>query len=220
MKRIGGGGEVLDVGCGAGLSTQAVAPWARRAVGLEPAVSMLTTARRRGAREAFVAGQAERLPFAEGSFDWMTAAGSLNYVELAPFFAEARRVLRGEGGVVVYDFAPGRRWRTGQELEEWFNGFVARYPWPPSEAKPLDPEILGKLNSGFRVEQAEEFEMGLPIEREFYQRYMMTESNVAYAMRRGIERSEIESWIEASLPRKGWGEVLFRGYWAIMRAWN
>ncbi|MFO0280541.1 MAG: methyltransferase domain-containing protein, partial [Acidobacteriota bacterium] len=58
MKRAGGGGEVLDVGCGAGLSTAAVGPWARRAVGMEPAVSMLITARRRGAKEEFVAGQA------------------------------------------------------------------------------------------------------------------------------------------------------------------
>ncbi|MFN7543922.1 MAG: class I SAM-dependent methyltransferase [Acidobacteriota bacterium] len=220
MKRAGGGGGVRDVGCGAGLSTAAVGPWARRAVGMEPAVSMLITARRRGAKEEFVAGQAERLPFADQSFDWLTAAGSLNYVDLPAFFGEAGRVLRARGGVVVYDFAPGRKWRTSRGLEDWFEEFVGRYPSPPSEAKFLDPSVLGGLNLGFQVEEAEEFETGIPMERDFYRRYMMTESNVAYAIRRGIAASEIEGWIEETMPVAGWGEVLFRGYWAIMRAWN
>lgn len=218
-RRTGAGGRVLDVGCGAGLSTKAIGPWGEGAVGMEPAVSMLLVARQRDKGD-YVAGQAERIPFADQSFDWMTAAGSLNYVEWQPFFSEAARVMRPQGQLLVYDFSPGRRWRNNRALETWFEEFIARYPWPKSEAKTLDPKILGGLGLGFDVADAEEFEIGLPIDRDFYRRYMMTESNVAYAIRRGIASGEIENWIESTLPSEGWGEVLFRGYWAMMKAWN
>ena len=49
----------LDIGCGAGLSTAALAPLAKRAIGLEPVSTMLTH-RRTVARDAsFVIGRAE-----------------------------------------------------------------------------------------------------------------------------------------------------------------
>jgi len=38
----------LDVGCGAGLSTAALAPFARQAIGLEPVATMLTKLLGRG----------------------------------------------------------------------------------------------------------------------------------------------------------------------------
>ena len=51
--------------------------------------------------------------------DLMTAAGSLNYVDLEKFFAEASRVLTPEGKLVVYDVSPA--------ANEWFDAFMSRY---------------------------------------------------------------------------------------------
>ncbi|MGH3298748.1 MAG: class I SAM-dependent methyltransferase, partial [Trebonia sp.] len=70
--------RALDVGCGAGLSTAALAPLARQVVGLEPIPAMLAHRRTVAPQASFVIGQAERLPFTAGSFDLVSAAGSLN----------------------------------------------------------------------------------------------------------------------------------------------
>ena len=52
----------LDIGCGAGLSTAALAPLAKRAIGLEPISTMLTHRRTVAPHASFLRGQAERLP--------------------------------------------------------------------------------------------------------------------------------------------------------------
>ncbi|MGH3210310.1 MAG: class I SAM-dependent methyltransferase, partial [Trebonia sp.] len=59
--------RALDVGCGAGLSTAALAPLAGRVIGLEPVPTMLAHRRAVAPDASFVIGQAERLPFAAGS---------------------------------------------------------------------------------------------------------------------------------------------------------
>src|SRR6202522_2061189 len=61
--------RALDVGCGAGLSTAALAPLARRVIGLEPIPAMLAYRRTVAPHAGFVIGRAERLPFAAGCFD-------------------------------------------------------------------------------------------------------------------------------------------------------
>ncbi len=78
----GNAGRALDVGCGASLSTAALVPLARRVVGLEPVPAMLAHGRVVVPQARFVIAEAERLPFADASFDLVAAAGSLNYADL------------------------------------------------------------------------------------------------------------------------------------------
>jgi SAM-dependent methyltransferase len=89
--------RALDIGCGAGRSTAALEPLARSVVGLEPAQAMLTHRRTVAPRAAFVAASAERLPFASGAFDIVTAAGSLNHVELGTFLPDLARGISEAG---------------------------------------------------------------------------------------------------------------------------
>lgn len=213
-------GVVLDVGCGSGLSTKALDGVARQRIGVEPAEAMVRLADGVSPGAMFAVGRAEVLPFRAASLDWITAAGVLNYVDLPAFFGEAARILNPAGGVAVYDFSPGKVMKNSGSLTEWFQQFIARYPWAPAEARTLDPDILGQLGMGFGVESAERFAVGIELTRHFYVSYMMTESNVAYALRRGVNEREIRSWIESTLPMDGWGEIVFEGYWAIMRVWN
>src|SRR5215471_6194461 len=98
----------LDIGCGAGLSTKALHGFANHCIGLEPVASMLPRAAKTAPFADWVVGAAEALPLRDGSVDWITAAGSLNYVNLARFFPEAARVLSRDGILLVYDFSPGR----------------------------------------------------------------------------------------------------------------
>jgi SAM-dependent methyltransferase len=201
-------GRALDVGCGSGISTRELLAAGAECVGMDPAVSMVQLAGSVAPGAAFVAGGAEQLPFADSSFELITAAGSLNYCDEARAFPELLRVLAESGWLVVYDFSPGRRMRGSRALEEWFAEFQQRYPPPP--AGPA-------LAPGYGGGRWEKFEGALELDERFYARYMMTETCVAEAVREGANPHEIRAWIEESLrpvfagrPR----EVVFDGYWA------
>jgi demethylmenaquinone methyltransferase/2-methoxy-6-polyprenyl-1,4-benzoquinol methylase len=96
----------LDVGSGTGLcaaiSQEIVGPTGRT-VALDPSTGMLEIARRRGVRETVV-GRAERLPFTDGTFDLVSMSYMLRHVEdLSLAFAEAHRVLRPGGRIVIFE---------------------------------------------------------------------------------------------------------------------
>ena len=205
--------RALDVGCGAGVSTRALANFADMAVGMEPVAAMLPR------KPEFFAGAAEAIPTGNASIDLMTAAGSLNYVDVKLFFPEAARVLRPGGLLVVYDFEPGRSFRDSSDLDDWFCAFVGRYPWPPDEGRHLNPEIVRDVASGFRLENHERFEIAIPLAREFYLEYMLTETNVAFAQRQGEVREEIRAWAARTLDsfwKENSREIVFRGYYTCL----
>ncbi len=211
--------RVLDVGCGAGLSTKPLVAVSDFCLGIEPVETMLRFAPGVAPGARFTAAAAEAMPVRGHSFNLMTAAGSLNYVNLGRFFPEAVRVLARGGFLVVYDFSPGKSFRSSEELDLWFGHFLARYPVPISEAIKLTPEILERLDSGFRLEDHEYFETGIRMTPEAYAAYMMTETNVALAIREGASEGEIRGWIRETLAPVFGGrerEVLFRGYFACM----
>jgi SAM-dependent methyltransferase len=211
----------LDIGCGAGVSTKALTGYARRCIGLEPIETMLKWASTIAPSAVFLAAKAEAIPLRSRSFDLITAAGSLNYARLDLFFPEAARVLMRDGVLLVYDFSPGRSFRDSTSLDEWFLRFYSRYPPPGNEAQNLSPAILAEMGAGFRLRSHEDFEIGITLTPGFYVDYMMTETNVAAAVRSGVPRSEIKDWCAETLAPVWSGaerEVLFRGYYACLSA--
>src|SRR5438105_6136227 len=88
-----GGGRCLDVGCGTGLATAAVAKLGWSAVGIDLSEDMLEAARGRGLEVA--QGSADALPFADESFD--AAVSVWTHIDLDDFslaIKEIARVLR------------------------------------------------------------------------------------------------------------------------------
>ncbi|MGH9837487.1 MAG: class I SAM-dependent methyltransferase [Blastocatellia bacterium] len=136
----GCGRRALDIGCGAGLSTAAIAPLAESVIGLEPAQAMLAHSREVAPQASFLVGQAERLPLRDGAFDLMTAVGAINYADLDLFLPEAARVLARDGVFIIYDFSAGRRFRESVLLDEW-------YAPRSSAAIPLCPDMRSTCGS-------------------------------------------------------------------------
>jgi SAM-dependent methyltransferase len=211
--------RALDVGCGAGLSTAALAPLARQVIGLEPIPTMLTHRRTVAPHAGFVIGQAERLPFAARSFDLVTAAGSLNYTDLPSALAEIARVLTQDGTFLLYDFSVGRRSVSGDELARWFASFEQRFPWPPGW-QPFDVRELPLGAYGLRLLDYADIETRLPMAFDAYLRYMLSEVNVDDAIARGAcGADEARDWcLETLEPVFADGEltVVIPGYVATV----
>lgn len=107
------GDRVLDVGCGTGSLTLALARIAGpgRVAGLDPSAKMLErAAAKKGARAIdFQPGYAQALPFDVGAFDLVTSCLALHHIpegELAAAFSEMRRVLAPGGRIYLIDFSP------------------------------------------------------------------------------------------------------------------
>jgi len=105
------GATVLDMGCGAGHASFAVAPHAQTVVAYDIAPQMLATvadaARERGlANVRIQQGAAESLPFDDASFDWVISRMSAHHWHDVPqALAEVRRVLKPGGQVLFIDIA-------------------------------------------------------------------------------------------------------------------
>ena len=106
VSRIPDGGHVLDVATGTGLVAAELLRHGHEVTGVDQSLDMLAVARRRfGDRIPLVEASAEKLPFADGSFDHLTVTYLLRYVrEPAATVAELVRVVRPGGTVASLEF--------------------------------------------------------------------------------------------------------------------
>jgi SAM-dependent methyltransferase len=105
-------GDLLDVGCGTGsLSLAMAARWpTRRVIGVDPSDAYLAAARAHGSAARFERADATRLPYASGTFGASLAQLVLNFVADADTaIGEMRRVVRpgGVAAACVWDFRGG-----------------------------------------------------------------------------------------------------------------
>ncbi|MER7585400.1 methyltransferase domain-containing protein [Kitasatospora sp. NPDC097691] len=113
------GGVVADLGCGPGHVAGWLAGHGAEVVGVDLSPRMVELARREQPKAAFRTGDLLALPAADGEFAAAVALYSVIHLEpdeLAPAFAEVRRVLR-PGGVLLVSFHLGTEVRR---MEEWW----------------------------------------------------------------------------------------------------
>lgn len=104
------GRRVLDAGCGTGRFGGALARQSAGVVGLEPDPNMIGLARTRLVGRC-VEGVAERLPFADCTFDVTVAITVLEFVtDPAAAVAEMARVTRPSGRIVIGALNPHSPW--------------------------------------------------------------------------------------------------------------
>lgn len=150
---------VGDLGCGTGQTSESLAPFVRRVVAVDESTAMLAAARERleGTGNVEVRrGTVERLPLDDGELDAAVLFLTFSYLA-APgeAVAEASRVLRPGGRLLVVDMMPhdhveyrremGHLWQgfAREELAGWFEaaGFQGfRY-----HPLPADPDATGPV---------------------------------------------------------------------------
>jgi ubiquinone/menaquinone biosynthesis C-methylase UbiE len=138
---------LLDIACGTGnqqIANRGLAPDARF-VALDGSLGMLRQARRKMPDIAWVHGDSAALPFASGSFDFISCQYAFHHFrDKAGMLREAFRVLRRGGRFALYNMCP-------QESDDWL--YYAYFP----EAKtrdfadfwPLDAIVSEMTATGF-----------------------------------------------------------------------
>ena len=97
---------VLDLAAGTGTSSEPFAGLGARVVPCDFSLGMLRVGRDRRPDLGFVAGDATRLPFADGAFDAVTISfGLRNVVDVDAGLAELLRVTRHGGRLVICEFS-------------------------------------------------------------------------------------------------------------------
>jgi demethylmenaquinone methyltransferase / 2-methoxy-6-polyprenyl-1,4-benzoquinol methylase len=114
---VGGGAEVLDLCCGTGDQSAALARRGARVVSADFCLPMLALARRKlggadGAAPRLATADALGLPFADGRFAGAAVSfGLRNVADLRAALGELTRVLAAGGRLAVLEFAlPEARW--------------------------------------------------------------------------------------------------------------
>lgn len=172
--------ELVDLGCGTGRHALRLAAAGARVTALDFSEGMLARARERSgaARVRFVSHDlAERLPFADASFDRAVSGLVLEHLpDLARFFGEVRRVLRPGGRALVSTLHPALRLKGLQaRFTDPRSGRETRLSGAPQEFSTL---VLAALDSGLRIVELSEHAP----DAEFAQRFPRAQKYLGWPM--------------------------------------
>jgi SAM-dependent methyltransferase len=139
------GDACLDLACGTGNYTLALASRGGRWTGVDSSSTMLARAREKAGAARWVAADAAALPFADGAFERALCTLAIHHFPaLPPVFAELRRVLRA-GRLVLLTAFPRQMERYW--LREYFPDAMER----AIRQMPGEEAVLGGLRAaGFR----------------------------------------------------------------------
>lgn len=169
--------KLLDCATGTGVVARAALRVTKNVIGLDPSIGMLV-AGRRVATFTEVQAKAERLPFADESFDLLTVGYAMrHFADLRATFAEYRRVLRPGGKVLIMEITPPPS-KLGRAMLSFYLGRVIpfltrlrtrnadaaklmRYFWDTIDACVPPESILAALRDVGFAEAKRHIELGV-----------------------------------------------------------
>ncbi|WP_414662517.1 class I SAM-dependent methyltransferase [Horticoccus sp. 23ND18S-11] len=214
-------GRAADVGCGTGHSTVALLPYATSVVGIDPSSEMLKQAERHPQIE-YRRGYAEALPVRAGEFDLVTVSSAYHWFDQERFLAEAARVLRPAGWLVLYKAGSVGRIADRQDFDVWRREVLkARYPKIERHGERLTRELAAAC--GFAELACDTAATSRRYTLDEYVDNLLTHSSVIRVVERGPEpvdtvrrwlRSELAAYFaagSAEFTHESWIQVFRRG---------
>jgi SAM-dependent methyltransferase len=164
--RVTVGTRLLDAGCGAGLLSVLASFRGAQVIALDASPGLLAIARQRLPGGDVREGDLETLPFADASFDAVTAVNSVFYAaDMTAAMRELVRVARRGGRVVVTAWGPPEKCEF---LAAVMPGLGPLMPPPPPGALPphpgalSEPGALAGILKGAGLRVVEEGEVACP----------------------------------------------------------
>lgn len=184
--------HALDVGCGTGNSTRALAQIAQQIVGTDVSPEMLSQTHL-DPKIRYVQAQAEALPFANHSFDLITSCMAFHWFDQGRFLQEAKRLLKPEAPIVIYGHGFHGAMAGNLEFALWHDEvYLKHYPIPPR----LTPDQSRMALENGWLQATEAFEHHIPMTPEQFADYLMTQSNVIAKVEEGQESAaEVYRWL-------------------------
>jgi SAM-dependent methyltransferase len=142
-----GGLRILEVGCGRGGGSSYLARYRRpmQVTGMDYSPDAIAFCRRRHGQTpnlTFAVGDAERLPFADASFDVVVNVESSHcYGNIQKFFSEVIRVLRPGGYFLFADL------RESTEMAELTSLLATNDKWEKTEDEDITANVAAALNA-------------------------------------------------------------------------
>ena len=204
--------HALDIACGTGMSTVALREHADAVVGVDVSPEMLRAARA-APGVAYLFGNAEALPFSDGSLDAVTCCSGVHWFDQQRFFAELRRVLGPHGWVALYDHY-FMRVRGAPAFRDWVGRLFEEFPLPPRGPQVGSGEA--ETPEGFELVADESFDDDIEMTLDQFVDYQLTVSHCVAAVDRGRPRAEVRAWLVDSLePVFGGSPHLIRFFGAF-----
>jgi len=190
--------RALDVGCGTGLSTIALKTIACHLVGVDNAAEMIALAPTDPQIE-YMFAPAEKMPVDDSDFDLIAISSAFHWINRSAFFTEARRVLRPQGWLVMYDNYFCARMEESRAFQAWGRDhYLTKYPSPPRASVGFSAEDAEQ--DGFRLIGQEEYQNFVQFSLETLVDYLVTQSNVIAAVEGGKERIEdVMRWLTENI---------------------
>lgn len=201
--------RALDVGCGTGHSTFALLPYARHIVGVDFSSAMLAEASRHPNIE-YRKAYAEALPFRAGDFDLLTVSSAYHWFDHERFLAEASRVLRDGGWLVLYKVGSTGRVADNPAFDAWRREVLrARYPRVARNSEPLTAERAASHGFTERAHEVRTYAQRHTLAS--YVENLLTHSSVIRAIEAREPIAGTRAWLTAELaPFFPGGEAEFQ----------
>jgi len=190
--------SVLDVACGTGQSTRAIAEIADRVIGIDSSAGMLARATGE-ANIRFQQASAESLPFAEASFDLLTVGLAFHWFDQHQFLNEACRVLRDSGWLVIYNSAFLGELREEPAFGLWFRDvYLPQYPTPQRHKSVLSDDAARACRLKLVCKQSLSHDVRMTCDE--CVRFFVSQSNVAAVVEQGTEQlTAVAEYLRESL---------------------
>ena len=177
---------VLDLGTGTGTMARGLAMLGCRVTGLDPSANMLVEARRidaeLGLNTQYVEGRAEELPFEDESYDLVTAGQCWHWFDRSRAAANAYRVLKNGGRIVIAHFdwipLPGNVVDATEKL-------IAKHnpEWKMAGGTGIHAyELADAAIAGFKEIEAFSFDVGAPYTHEAWRGRIRASAGVAASL--------------------------------------
>ncbi len=206
----------LDVGCGAGLSTKALKQVCKKVTGTDISEEMINVCNVLYSEEGyeFFCSGAEKVDAPENTFDIVSAAGVINWIDENDFLTNLQKIMSDNGLLFIYDFWITDRMTDNTEYTEWYqNCYLKEFPKPPRKEYRWTQEIMP---SYVTIERQTDVELSYEFDLDSFIRFMMIQSNVNVQIEKGVRtEDDVRKWFYETLTPL-WGEgkqtLMFEGY--------